>query len=70
MSKYSEVRNNFYDDIQKKVCIDAWKSDDDNEEGRVIAKIDVETKEVEYIDMDAKSDPYAQEKIRESLSLL
>ena len=43
------------------------KQDDDNEEGSVIAKIDLYTGTVEYLDADAKTDEYAQEEIREFL---
>lgn len=49
--------------------VDAWTTDDDNDEGTVIAAIDSETAKVFYVDGCAKSDPYAQEvignKIRE-----
>lgn len=65
MSKWAEIRNDFFDD--NKMFIDAWLTDDDNEEGVVIAKIDVNTKEIEYLDEDAKTDSYAQEIINESL---
>jgi hypothetical protein len=65
MSKYAEVRSDFYDDEEEKQFVDAWMSDDDNEEGTVIAKIDLATGEVEYLDEDAKTDEYAQEVISE-----
>lgn len=68
MSKYSEIRNDFYDDEEQKVYIDAWLTEDDNEEGVVIAKVNYKTKEVEYLDNDAKTDSYAQEIINETLS--
>lgn len=67
MSKYGEIRNDFYDDIEKKVYIDAWFTEDDNEEGVVIAKVNYKTKEVEYLDNDARTDEYAQEIINETL---
>lgn len=65
MSKYAEVRSDFYDDEEEKQFVDAWMSDDDNEEGTVIAKIDLATGEVEYLDEDARTDEYAQEVISE-----
>lgn len=68
MSKYGEIRNDFYDDEEQKVYIDAWFTEDDNEEGVVIAKVNYKTKEVEYLDNDAKTDSYAQEIIDETLS--
>lgn len=66
-SKYGEVRANYYDDEEEKQFIDAWLTADDNEEGTVIAKVDLATKEVEYLDPDARYDSYAQEVISEVL---
>ena len=68
MSKWSEIRNDYCDEEEGKVCIDAWKTDLDVEEGTVIAKIDYKTKEVEYLDEHAKTDLYAQEIINETLT--
>lgn len=65
MSKYAEVQSNYYDDEEERQYVDAWFSDDDNEEGVVIAKINFATGEVEYLDEDAKMDSYAQEVISE-----
>ena len=68
ISKYREIRNNFVDEEDHKVYIDDWKTKNPNEEGSVIAKIDLTTYEVEYLDERAKRDPYAQEMIRETIS--
>ena len=67
MSKYGEVRNDYYDEKECKVYIDAWFTDDDNEEGIVIAKVNCKTQEIEYLDEDARTDEYAQEVIEETL---
>lgn len=67
MSKWSEIRIDFFDEEEKKWSVDAWETDDDNEEGSVIAKIDLYTGTVEYLDADAKTDAYVQEEIREFL---
>ena len=67
MSKYGEVRNDYYDEKEHKVYIDAWFTYDDNEVGIVVAKVDCKTKEVEYLDDEAKKDEYAQEVINETL---
>lgn len=67
-SKYREIRNNFIDEEEHKVYIDAWKTGRLNEEGSVIAKIDIKTYEIEYLDERAKNDPYAQEVIKETIS--
>ena len=37
ISKYREIRNNFVDEEDHKVYIDAWKTKNPNEEGSVIA---------------------------------
>lgn len=68
-TKYGEVRYDFMDGIEP-VSIDAWFTDDDNEEGQVIANIDQTTKQVTYLDNDASYDPYAQEIIRTAIRLL
>lgn len=52
------------------VYIDAWETDDDNEEGKVIALINIKTKEVGYVVNSARCDDYAQEIINEALSNL
>ena len=65
MSKWAEIRNDYTDGIE--TTIDAWETADDNEEGKVIAVVIHKTREVEYKDEDAKTDEYAQEKIREVL---
>lgn len=67
MSRYKEIRNDFYDEEEKKYFIDAWRTGNDNEEGKVIAKVDPVTKEVEYLDEKARTDKYAQEVIAETL---
>ena len=55
------------DEDEGKFYIDAFLTPDDNEEGSVIAKVNVNTLEVEYIDERAKTDIYAQEMISEIL---
>ncbi len=67
MSKWAEIRSDYYDDIEEVQTVDAWLIDDGDEEGEVIAKIHLDTKEVEYIDNDARYDDYAQEVINEIL---
>ena len=65
MSIWGEIRNDFQDDDI--VHIDAWLTADDNEEGTVIAKVNVRTKKVEYLDDRARTDSLAQELINEYL---
>jgi hypothetical protein len=66
-SIWGEIRNDFEDD-EGIVHIDAWLTDDDMEGGTVIAKVNTQTKEVEYLDDRAKTDPYAQEMIQDVLN--
>ena len=68
MSKWAEIRNNYCDEEEGKVYIDAWRTCNGDEEGKVIAKVDYKTKEVEYLDNDARTDSYAQEIINETLN--
>ena len=63
-SKWSEIRCDYICEEEGKLYVDAWQTCDDNEGGIVIAKIDMETKEVQYLDEDAKTDVYAQEIIK------
>lgn len=67
MSKWTEIRNDFVCEDSRKIYIDAWLTEDDNEEGTAIARIDINTKNIEYFDSDAKTDSYAQEIINETL---
>lgn len=67
MSKWAEIRNDFVCEDSHKIYIDAWLTDDDNEEGVVIARIDMDTKKIEYFDNDAIRDDYAQEVIKEAI---
>ena len=64
-SIWSEIRNDFED--EGIVYIDGYETEDENEGGITIAKINVSTKEVEYIDKRAATDVLAQEKINEIL---
>lgn len=67
MSKYVEIRCDFFDEEEEKYYVDGWQTYDDDEEGTVIAKIDLATKTVEYIEENAKTDEYAQTVINEFL---
>ncbi len=68
MSKWSEIRNDFNDG--ENISIDAWKTSDDMEEGKVIARVSVNDKTVEYLDDDARNDAYAQEVIAATIAAL
>lgn len=80
-SFWSEIRNDYIDESDVKngfaeMVIDAYKTDDDNEQGESIAKIlaiktdnGVRTKVV-YIDNIARIDNYAQEIITEGINIM
>ena len=61
-SIYSEVVINFYDDIKNEWTIDAWKTDNDNEEGVVVARINLKG-EILWEVEEAKNDPRVKEEI-------
>lgn len=67
MSKWMEIRSDYYDDNEEVQTVDAWKTYIGDEEGEVIAKIHLDTGVVDYIDTDARYDEYAQEVINEVL---
>ena len=47
MSKWKEIRCDYYNIEEEKYFVDAWKTSNDNEEGTVIAKIDLANETVE-----------------------
>lgn len=51
---FAEVRNNFHDDDNHYTTIDAWESEDDNEEGRVVAVVH-DSGDVFYVDNAARN---------------
>ena len=59
---WSEIRDDFEDEGY--IHIDAWISGNDNEEGKVIAKVRISDNDVTYLDERAKTDKYAQEVIQ------
>lgn len=61
-SIYSEVIIDFYDDIKNEWTIDAWKTANDNEEGVVVARINLKG-EILWEVEDAKNDPRVKEEI-------
>jgi hypothetical protein len=67
-SPWVEIHNDFED--EGNIHIDAWTTEDGDEGGKVIAKINTTTKEVEYLDERAKTDRFAQENIQEVLDNL
>lgn len=62
-SIYSEVVIDFYDDIKDEWTIDTWKTANDNEEGVVVARINLKG-EILWEVEDAKNDPMVKEEIK------
>lgn len=65
---WSEIHNDF--EYGGFIHIDAWTTADEMEDGKTIAKINVLTKEVIYLDERARTDEFAQEVIQERLKSL
>lgn len=57
---YSEVRCDFLND-ENFWSVDAWRTDDDNEEGKTVAVIHERYGDVYYINPDAKNSPKVKE---------
>ena len=75
-SMWAEIRNDYTEEnctdkgIKKTTYIDAWETSDDNEEGKVIAKVILTTTDtivVVYIDNCARWDALVNEKIQEAV---
>ena len=41
MSKWRDIRCDFFNEEEEKYMVDAWKTNNDSEEGTVIAKLDL-----------------------------
>ncbi len=67
-SIWHEVRCTDMDEETHFWNVDAWQTDDDNEEGKVIAMIDDLTGRVIYLDPDARTDKMVQEVISDFLT--
>jgi len=65
---WKEIRDCYLDEDNNFLHIDAWTTEEENDEdGHTIAKIDMRTGEVEYIDERAKTDALAQEIISQNV---
>ena len=65
MEGYSELRNDYVDD--GKIHIDGWKTSDDDEQGKILATIDIATHQIEWKDQDAFSIAQVHQYIRETI---
>lgn len=70
MSKWKEIRNDNFDENERCITIDAWKTSNQNEEGKIIAKVYEDgEKGTIYIDKEAETDEYAQKMINEVIMM-
>ena len=60
--KISEIKTEFIDD-QNLQHIDCWFTDDDNEEGKTIAVVDLDTNKVIFFDNRYRMDDMVKEEI-------
>lgn len=63
-SKFTYVEINHYDDIERVFCVDAWKTENYNEEGKVIAKINLKG-EIVWVDKTAKDDIFVKQTLEQ-----
>lgn len=61
---YSEVSIDFYNEINHTWSVDTWKTSNPNEEGEVVARINLKG-EILWEVEEAKNDPYVKEHIEE-----
>ena len=61
---YAEVRCDYHDDDAHFTTIDAWMTEDDNEEGKVVAVVH-DSGDVWYIETDARIDEEVEKAILE-----
>ena len=66
MSIWKEIRTEYQEGDT--VFVDGYLTGDDNEEGKVIAKVNISTLDIEYLDDNARTDSYAQEMIQDVTS--
>ena len=68
-SKWAEIKTDYIDESDGFWRVDAWRTNDDNEEGKVIAYIEdgTDTPVVLYCDPEARADTYAQEIIADKI---
>ena len=61
---YSEVKND-YNNGEGFICIDAWKTDDPDEPGKVVAAVHKNTGDIFYIEPEARLSPKVAEALKD-----
>lgn len=67
---YIQVNNTNYDDMRNYYTIDAWKTNDPNEQGKVVAVINATTADVWYIDQTARRDQLVVYAVKERVDAI
>jgi len=68
MSKWIEIRNDNFDEFERCITIDAWLTNNGEEQGKIIAKVFEDlNKGIIYLDKDAEEDKEVQIAINEAI---
>jgi hypothetical protein len=67
MKNIAEIRTDYIDD-QNLQHIDCWFTDDDNEEGKTVAVVDLDTKKIIFFDNGYRLNEKVKEAINEILN--
>lgn len=70
---FAEVRTDFFDEETNRISIDAWRTFDNDEEGKVLGWIDAETQQVIWAKdttAEEKNCPLVKEEIKNALEEL
>lgn len=67
MKNIAEIRTDYIDD-QNLQYIDCWFTDDDNEEGKTVAVVDLDTKKIIFFDNGYRLNEKVKEAINEILN--
>lgn len=67
MTRFTEIRSTFFNEETGLWYLDAWRTMNDNEEGTVVATINPQTFEVNYMQDEYKNDEYVLSVVKEKL---
>ena len=67
MTQFTEIRCTFFEEETGLYYLDAWRTEDGDEEGTVVATINSKTFEVKYTQEEYKNDDYVLSAVKEKL---
>lgn len=67
---YAEVHNDYFDESDHFWRIDAWKTSDDDETGKVVAVIHDPSGDIYYVEPEARFSPMVQEAIKQRVETI